>query len=85
MSIYEEKLTYWDEEHREIKTLTVKDAEEKLDSLLKILRKCLEKLKNISKDYELSSFEVGLALKAGLFVVSAEGSMTLTHEKVKPS
>ena len=75
-----ETIKIWDEEHREVKELSVKDLEDQLEKIKKILEKCLEKLKGV-QDYDLSSFEVGLSLRAGLFIVTAEGSITLTYEK----
>ena len=78
--MYEEKIKIWDEEHREVKELSAKDLEDQLEKIKKILEKCLEKLKGV-QDYDLSSFEVGLSLRAGFFIITAEGSITLTYEK----
>lgn len=78
----EVKLKIWDEEHREVKEIPVKKIEDQLERIKQILEKCLEKLKDV-KDYELDNFEVGLSLRAGFFIVSAEGSITLSYEKKK--
>lgn len=78
----EVKLKIWDEEHREVKEIPVKKIEDQLDRIKQILEKCLEKLKDV-KDYELDNFEVGLSLRAGFFIVSADGSITLSYEKKK--
>ena len=75
-----ETIKIWDEEHREVKELSVKDLEDQLEKIKKILQKCLEKLKGV-QDYDLSGFEVGLSLRAGFFIMTAEGSITLTYEK----
>ena len=80
--MYEEKIRIWDEEHREVKEIPVKKIEDQLEKIKQILEKCLEKLKDV-KDYELDNFEVGLSLRAGFFIVSAEGSITLSYEKKK--
>ena len=76
------KVKIWDEEHREVKEIPVKKIEDQLEKMKQILEKCLEKLKDV-KDYELDNFEVGLSLRAGFFVISAEGSITLSYEKKK--
>jgi len=78
----EDKVKIFDEEHRLVKEIRVKDIEDQLDKIKQILEKCLAKLKDV-KGYELDSFEVGLSLRAGFFVISAEGSITLTFEKKK--
>lgn len=78
----EVKVKIWDEEHREVKEIPVKKLEDQLERIKQILEKCLEKLKDV-KDYELDNFEVGLSLRAGFFIVSAEGSITLSYEKKK--
>jgi len=78
--VHEEKIKIWDEERREIKELSAKDLEDQLEKIKKILEKCLEKLKGVT-GYDLSSFEVGLSLRAGFFIITAEGSITLTYEK----
>lgn len=78
----EVKVKIFDEEHRIVKEIFVKDIEDQLDKIKQILEKCLAKLKDV-KDYELDSFEVGLSLRAGFFIISAEGSITLTFEKKK--
>ena len=78
----EVKVKIFDEEHRLVKEIPVKDIEDQLDKIKQILEKCLTKLKDV-KDYELDSFEVGLSLRAGFFIISAEGSITLTFEKKK--
>ena len=78
----EVKVKIFDEEHRIVKEIPVKDIEDQLDKIKQILEKCLTKLKDV-KDYELDSFEVGLSLRAGFFIISAEGSITLTFEKKK--
>lgn len=57
--MYEEKTKIWDEGHREVKELSVKDLEDRLEKIKKILEKCLEKLKD-AQDYGLNSFEVGM-------------------------
>jgi len=80
MYVYEEKIKIWDEEHREVKELSVEDLEDQLEKIKKVLEKCLEKLKGV-RDYDLNSFEVGLSLRAGFFIITAEGSITLTYEK----
>ena len=78
----EDKVKIFDEEHRLVKEIRVKDIEDQLDKIKQILEKCLAKLKDV-EDYELDSFEVGLSLRAGFFIISAEGSITLTFEKKK--
>ena len=78
----EVKLKIWDEEHREVKEIPVKKVEDQLERIKQILEKCLEKLKDV-EGYELDNFEVGLSLRAGFFIVSAEGSITLSYEKKK--
>ena len=78
----EVKVKIFDEEHRIVKEIPVKDIEDQLDKIKQILEKCLAKLKDV-KDYKLDSFEVGLSLRAGFFIISAEGSITLTFEKKK--
>jgi len=78
----EVKVRIWDEEHREVKEIPVKKMEDQLERIKQILEKCLEKLKDV-KDYELDNFEVGLSLRAGFFIVSAEGSITLSYQKKK--
>ena len=78
--MYEEKIKIWDEEHREVKDIPVKNLEDQLEKIKQILEKCLEKLKEV-KGYHLDSFEVGLSLRAGFFIITAEGSITLTYER----
>jgi len=78
----EVKVKIWDEEHREVKEIPVKKIEDQLEKIKQILEKCLEKLKDV-RDYELDNFEVGLSLRAGFFIISTEGSITLSYEKKK--
>jgi len=75
------KVKIYDEQYREVSEIPVKDIEDQLGKIKEILRKCLAKLKDVHDDYELGKFEVGLSLRAGFFVISAEGSITLTYEK----
>ena len=78
----EVKVKIFDEEHRVVKEIPVKDIEDQLQKIKQILEKCLAKLKDVN-GYELDNFEVGLSLRAGFFIISAEGSITLTFEKKK--
>jgi hypothetical protein len=80
--VYSEKMTlkYVDETTGEIKEIPVKDLDERLKDLLEILKKCIEKLQRVG-DYGLQSFEVSLSLKAGMFIITAEGSIKLKYER----
>jgi hypothetical protein len=79
---YSEKMTlkYVDEKTGEIKEISAKDLDERLKDLLEMLKRCIEKLQKVGT-YNLQSFEVSLSLKAGMFIISAEGSIKLKYEK----
>jgi len=76
----EDKVKIFDEEHRVMKEIPVKDIEDQLEKIKQILKKCLTKLEEVN-GYELNNFEVGLSLRAGFWVITADGSITLTYEK----
>ena len=73
-------LYYWDEKARETRQIPTKDFEDKLKDIIEILKKSAEKMESIGK-YNLKSFEVSLALEAGIIIVTAKGSITLKYEK----
>jgi len=79
-----EKMTlkYFDEETGEIKEIPAKDLDEKLKNLLEMLKRCVENLQRVG-GYNLQSFEVSLSLKAGIFIITAEGSIKLKYETKK--
>lgn len=80
--MYSEKMTlkYVDETTGEIKEIPVKDLDERLKDLLEILKRCIERLQRVGT-HDLKSFEVSLSLKAGIFIISAEGSIKLKYER----
>ena len=73
-------LSYWDEQTKETKKISAKDFEDKLKDIIEILKRSAEKMESIGK-YNLKSFEVSLALEAGIIIVTAKGSITLKYEK----
>jgi len=75
-----EKVKIFDEEHRIMKEIPVKDIEDQLEKIKQILKKCLTKLEEVN-GYELDNFEIGLSLRAGFWVITADGSITLTYSK----
>lgn len=77
---YSEKMTlkYLDEETGEIKEIPAKDLDEKLKDLLEMLKRCVKNLEKVGT-YDLQSFEVSLSLKAGIFIITAEGSIKLKY------
>ncbi len=78
--MYSEKMTlkYLDEETGEIKEIPAKDLDEKLKDLLEMLKRCIENLRRVGR-YDLQSFEVSLSLKAGIFIITTEGSIKLKY------
>ena len=76
----EDKVKIFDEEHRIMKEMPVKDIENQLEKIKQILKKCLTTLEEVN-GYELDNFEIGLSLRAGFWVITADGSITLTYEK----
>ncbi len=74
-----ERLSLWDEETGEIVEVTLLDLDDRLRKLLDALKILAGKLTKIGK-YELKEFEVSIGLKAGIWVVSAEGSLTLHYK-----
>ncbi len=75
-----EKVKIFDEEHRIMKEIPVKDIEDQLEKIKQILKKCLTTLEEVN-GYELDNFEVGLSLRAGFWVITADGSITLAYSK----
>jgi len=78
-----EMLSYWDERTKETKRISAKDFEDKLKNVLEILKKSAEKMEHVGK-YDLESFEVSLALEAGILIIKATGSITLKYTKPSP-
>lgn len=73
-------LKYWDEEAKQVKEIPAKDLDEKLRDLLELLKRCVEKLQRVGV-YDLKDFEVSLSLQAGVFIVTAKGSIRLRYER----
>jgi len=80
--MYSEKTTlkYLDEETGETKEIPAKDLDEKLKDLLEMLKRCIAKVQTVGR-YDLQSFEVSLLLKAGIFVITTEGSIKLKYTR----
>ena len=72
-------ITYWDEDKEDLVEISINDLEDKLKDLVEAIKRMIGKLERIDK-YHLNEFEVSLSLKAGLFVISAEGAITLKYE-----
>jgi len=73
-------LSYWDERTKRTKRISAENFEDKLKNILEILKKSAEKMERIGK-YNLESFEVKLALEAGILVIKATGSIALKYTK----
>jgi hypothetical protein len=59
------------------------DLEKKLGDVLALLEKHAEKLKDVD-GYALDSFDVTIALKGNVMVLSAEGGLKLFYKKKVP-
>jgi hypothetical protein len=73
------KVSFWDEQRQKVATLPT-GWENQLDKIKDFLEKCVKKLEDIN-GYDLSSLEVGLSIKAGIWIITAQGSLTLKYSK----
>jgi len=80
---HDDEIKIWDEKDQYVRKVNVKDLEDQLDRLKRLMEKVLEKL--TLKDYQLANYKIGLSLKAGIFVITAEGQITLSFDRVKSS
>ena len=80
---HDNEIKIWDEKDQYVRKVNVKDLEDQLDRLKRLMEKVLEKL--TLKDYQLANYKIGLSLKAGIFVITAEGQITLSFDRVKSS
>jgi hypothetical protein len=81
--MYGYEVSFWDEQGQRVAKLPT-GWEDQLDKIKDFLEKCLEKLKDV-KGYDLSSFELGLSLQAGIWIITAKGSITLKYSLSKAS
>lgn len=76
----QEEIFYLNEETGKIDKISAEDFDEKLDSLRKMLEKCLQKITRLG-NCSLENFEISLSLKAGIFFLTTEGSIKLAYKR----
>lgn len=74
-----ETISVWDEERAEVVEVSAEDFEKKLGDILKVIKRLAARLTKIG-GYDLKSFDVTLALKGSVFVISAEGTVALHYK-----
>jgi len=76
----EYELTYYDAEEKAIKSLKGADFENQIDKLKNALEQILKKMQNLG-DYEISEFTATAGMKLSAWVLTADGSVTITWKK----
>lgn len=74
------QIAVWDERAQEVREVQERDLERSLQQALRAVEKALGTMARVH-NYSLQSFDVGFSLKAGIWVVTAQGSVTLHYEK----
>ena len=67
-------------EKNEARSLKGKDLENEIDKLVSALKYMLEKTKDIHGEYKLTEFTATAGLKLGVWILEANGGVTLKWE-----
>jgi hypothetical protein len=74
------QLSYYETDVAQVKTIDTNQIDSQLENIKGLVDKSFAKLSKVG-DYELSSVTVKVDLKAGILVVTAEGSVELKWSK----
>jgi hypothetical protein len=74
------EVTYFDPEEKAPKTLKGKDFEDQIDKLKRALEAVLKKMQKLG-DYEINEFTAKVGIELGIFILKADGSISITWEK----
>jgi molecular chaperone GrpE (heat shock protein) len=60
---------------------TLDDAEDKIDKLVKVLQYVLNKMKDLSDDYQLEEFTATVGVELNALLLKPDGGISITWER----